>query len=454
VVARLKIDRLVAGGTGLAQLHGMKVFVPFAAPGESVQARVVVRKRDYAVAELVEVLEPSPDRVAPPCPYFGACGGCQLQHLKYEAQLVAKKLIINDALQRIGRVFVPVRNIPPADPIFRYRNKTQYPVGRVRGLPGPGQIVDRKPEIVDSPAVGFYRHETHDLIDIPSCLLHPEPFDRVRRVFLDALLATGEQPYDEETDKGNIRHLMMRTNGAEHLAVVMTRTESLAPEVVQALAGEPGVTGVVQNVNPDKTNRIVGERFLVHSGRDTLDIKVLDRTFRVSAGSFFQVNLTQAEEICRKMLKFLAPGGDEELLDLYSGVGMLSLVAARFVKTVTGIESDETAVADARLNAERNSEPNARFMAGDVDTLISQVTKADLVVLDPPRKGCSPATLKALTLLKPRRMVYVSCIPATLARDLNVLETLGYRATDIEPVDMFCQTSHVEVVCRLEPGPV
>jgi len=460
VVARLLIERLVAGGTGLAQLHGMKVFVPFSAPGERVKARLVLKKRDYAVAAIEEVIEPSPDRVTPPCPYFGDCGGCQLQHLKYEAQLVAKKLIIADALQRIGRIFVPVRNITPADPVFRYRNKTQYPVGRTRGHKPvaasqvqPAQIVDRRSQIVDSPAVGFYRHETHDLVDIPSCLLHPETFDRMRQVFLDSLVATGEQPYDEKTDKGNVRHLLLKTNGAEHLAVVVTRTESLAPRVVQSLAGEPGVAGVIQNLNPDRTNRILGDRFVVHSGRDWLDLKVLDRTFRVSPGAFFQVNLPQAEEICRKVLKFLAPTGDEELLDLYSGVGMLSLAAARFVKAVTGIEYDETSVRDARLNAERNNEPNARFIAADVDASVSQVARADLVVLDPPRKGCSPTTLKALTMLKPRRMVYVSCSPATLARDLNVLETLGYRATDVEPVDMFCQTSHVEVVCRLEPGP-
>ena len=449
-MVELVVDRLVAGGAGLAQLDGLKVFVPFAAPQEKVKARLVTRKRDYAVARIEEILEPSPLRVKPPCPFYGECGGCQLQHLSYEGQLVVKKLIVNDALQRLGRVFVPVNNISSPSEPWRYRNKTQYPVGLDAGGKHKGTKStsgERAPEF----KVGFYRRESHNLLDIPSCLLHPEVFDRLRSTAVEVFRAAGETAYFERSHKGNVRHLVFRTSGQDVLAVVVTRTESLKQAVVEQLAVQPEVTGVVQSVNPDRTNRILGDRTKTLSGRGELEFGVLDKTFRVSARSFFQVNSRQAEHLCRKVLRFAAPTGSETVLDLYSGVGMLSLVLAGFVARVIGCEIDSAAIEDARYNAGLNTADNVQFTAGNVDDVIGSIDRADVVVLDPPRKGCSPETVKRIAGLKPSRVVYVSCNPATLARDLRLFDELGYETTDVEPVDMFPQTCHVEAVVRLCP---
>ncbi|MBN2537467.1 23S rRNA (uracil(1939)-C(5))-methyltransferase RlmD [candidate division WOR-3 bacterium] len=433
MVVELAVDRVVAGGAGLAEHEGRKVFVPFAAPWERVRARLVSSKRDYAVARIEEVLEPSPVRVEPRCPLYGRCGGCQFQHISSEGQLVVKKLVLADALQRIGKVFTVVRNCAGSSEPWHYRNKTQYPLAE-----GP------------RPLVGFYRAGTHQVIDAPACLVHPPAFDRLRRDFVDALERSREPVYDERSHRGNVRHLIVRGTGRELLAIVVTRTGRLAPTLVESLAASPGVAGVVQNINPDRTNRILGPRFRVFAGRDYLEQRILGRRLRVSAPSFFQVNTAAAEALCRKVLKHLAPTGAEHVLDLFSGVGMLTLAVAGFVRRVTGIELDPDAVKDAQSNAAANDIPNCDFVCGDVDRAIEAVEHADAVVIDPPRKGCAPATLDRVAALRPKRIVYVSCHPATLARDLARLAGHGYRVRDVEPVDMFPQTFHVEAVASLD----
>ncbi len=465
-MVELVVDRIVAGGTGLAQLDGLKVFVPFAAPQERVRARITVRKKDYAVAQIAEILEPSPIRVPARCPFYGACGGCQLQHLSYEGQLIVKKLFVNDALQRIGRVFVPVRNISGRSEPWRYRNKTQYPVQPQEpnqalrqdysasltqsSTPEQEQTAARADRAASRPKVGFYRQDSHVLLDIPTCLLHPEAFDRIRAGAVEAIFAADETAYDERNHKGNIRHLMFRTSGTETVVTVSTRTQNIKPLLVERLAALAGVSGIVQTVNPDRTNRILGNRTVLLAGRAELHFQVLDKSFRVSPLSFFQVNTGQAEELCRKVLRYCAPTGGETVLDLYSGVGMLTITLAGFVGKVVGCEIEGSAIADARFNAELAGADNVEFIAGDVDNVIASIDRADIVVLDPPRKGASPATIKHITRLRPDRVVYVSCNPATLARDLKLFEELGYQTTDVEPTDMFPQTFHVEVVTRLE----
>lgn len=434
MVVDLQIDRLVQGGDGLAQLEGMKVFVPYAAPQERVRARIVIRKKDYAVARIQEVIEPSPLRVEPRCPYFGDCGGCQLQHVDYHGQLVVKKLFVNETLQRVGRIYVPVRNITGVIEPWQYRNKTQYPAaanGHVR--------------------IGLFRSGSHEIVDVETCLLHAPEFDELRKVALAAMSGV-ETGYREASHTGNIRHVVLRraTPGNEILVIVVTRTSGLAPAVVEGLAAQPDVVGIVQSLNPDRTNRIMGRSTKVLTGRGELHIGILNRMLRVSAGSFFQVNTAQAEELCRKVLRHLAPEPGDTVVDLYSGVGMLALVMADSVRDVVGIEVDPVAVEDARHNAVAAGAVNAEFVCGDVDEAIDGVERADLVVLDPPRKGCRAHTLERIAALRPRRIVYVSCNPPTLARDLAILEQLGYAAQDVEPVDMFPQTSHVEVITRLE----
>jgi 23S rRNA (uracil1939-C5)-methyltransferase len=437
MVVELLIDKLVQGGDGLAEHEGMKVFVPYSAPQERVRARIVMQKRDYAVAEIEEILEPSPLRVSAPCPLYGACGGCQLQHITYPGQLVVKKLYVNEALQRIGKIFVPVRHVTVEASPWHYRNKTQYPVGTSGG----------------GMAVGFYKRGTHDLLDVPACLLHPEVFDRLREAMRAILAAGGETGYDEARHDGNIRHIVLRqgTRDGELLAVVVTRTPEFDPRIAELIAEQPGVIGVAQSVVSARTNRIMGSQTRVLVGRGHLHQSVLGKTFQVSGPSFFQVNVEQAEELCRKILKHVAPKGDELVLDLYSGVGMISLIVAPFVQQVTAIESDPTAVEDAMVNAQAQAVRNVEFVCSDVSRAISRVASTDVVILDPPRKGFPPETLRQIAALRPKRIIYVSCNPATLARDLATLEQLGYTTYEIEPVDMFPQTFHVEVIARLGP---
>ncbi len=437
MVVELLIDKLVQGGDGLATHEGMKVFVPYAAPQERVRARIVTQKRDYAVAEIEEILEPSPLRISAPCPYYGACGGCQLQHITYQGQLVLKKLYVNETLQRIGQVFVPVRHVTVEAEPWHYRNKTQYPVGATG----------------DGMAVGFYKRGTHDLLDVPVCLLHPVEFDRLRETMRGIFAAAGETGYDEAKHEGNIRHIVLRqgTRDGGLLAIVVTRTPELDPRAAELISEQPGVTGVAQSVVPARTNRIMGSQTRVLFGSGHIHQSVLDKTFQVSAPSFFQVNVSQAEELCRKILKHIAPKGDELVVDLYSGVGMISLTVAPFVQQVTAIEVDPTAVEDALVNAQAQAIRNVEFVCSDVGRAISRVASTDIVILDPPRKGCPPETLRQIAALRPKRIIYVSCNPATLARDLATLEQLGYTTYEIEPVDMFPQTFHVEVIARLGP---
>ena len=430
----LFVDRIVGGGIGIAELNGWKVFVPYAAPQERIAAQLIVKKKDYGVARIKEILEPSPFRIPALCPYYGECGGCQLQHINYEGQPVIKKLLVNDALQRIGKIFVPVANINFISSPWRYRNKTQYPVAGSRK-----KIV-----------IGFYKKQSHQVIDIPDCLLQPEEFNQLRNKIKDVLQETGEVPYDEIRRYGNIRHLVLRkgTNG-ELLLIIVTRTKQLNPKTVSKLIDFPSLAGIVQNINSLPTNRVLGSENIVHCGRQYITIKILQKEFRVSAGSFFQVNVPQTEELVSKVIKAINPQGDEVVLDLFCGVGMISLLLAEQVRKVIGIEIAQEAVADAQFNARNLRINNAEFVPGDVAVLIKNIDSADVVIVDPPRKGCSPDTIQRIVELAPRTVIYVSCNPATLARDLALFENLGYSCITVEPLDMFPQTAHVESIAKI-----
>jgi 23S rRNA (uracil1939-C5)-methyltransferase len=433
MVIELVIDRIVAGGTGLGEVEGRKVFVPLAAPHERLRVRVEVEKRDYLVARIQDVIEPSAYRIEPRCPWFGQCGGCQLQHLTYEAQLTAKQEIVVDALRRIGGIEIDVASTVPASQPWHYRNRTRYTIGGGA-----------------SPHIGFLRAGTHDLLDVSECLLHPAAFDRVRTAMLACLATAGRTTSDKRTRSNTPHHLLVRDAGNGLLVIPVTRNQSMDPALVQALIDQPDVVGVTQNINPDPANRVVTDKFLSRAGRDSLTYPVAGCRLRVSAGAFFQVNLPQAETICRKVAERVAPTGTERVLDLFSGVGMIALSLAGSVREVIGVETFPPAVEDARFNARDNKLGNARFIVGDVARALTDVRKADVVVLDPPRKGCSPATLKGITALTPRRIVYVSCNPATLARDLKRLVGSGYRLTTVDPIDMFPQTAHIETIATLD----
>ncbi len=433
----LFVERLIPGGDGIANWNGKKVFVRFAAPNERIKAQIILEKKDYAVARIEKIIVPSPLRVKPRCQFYGQCGGCQLQHIIYTGQLVIKKLLINDALQHIGRIYVPVDNIKCHSIEWCYRNKTQYPVRR------KNQVVK----------IGYFQRNSHRLIEITNCLLHPEYFDELRTKISQLIFETGEMPYDEITNSGNIRHIVLRQNEANGaLIIVVTRTRKLKEKFAEKLMALPRITGVVQSINPLKTDRILGTKTVLLSGNSYVEYEILGNRFRVSATSFFQVNIGQAEELCRQVVELLAPDGAEKVIDLFSGVGMLSLVVAPMVRKVVGIEIEPSAVADAQFNAKVQNRNNVEFIQGDVNKSISRIDSADAVIVDPPRKGCTPELLNQIANLNSRSIIYVSCNPVTLARDLAILERYGYLCDRIKPLDMFPQTAHVEVVVRLIKG--
>ena len=422
--------------TGWPALDGKKIFVQYAAPQESVRARIVSDKRDYAVARIEQILEPSPLRVEAPCPHYGTCGGCQLQHISYAGQLIVKKLFVNESLQRIGRVFVPVRHATAESPAWHYRNKTQYPAGG------------------NDMTVGFFRRGTHELIDVPACLLHPDEFDCLRESTRSTLLAAGETGYNEAGHSGQHQALVIRraAPSGELLLIIVTRKPELDIRIAQLLAEQPGVTGVIQSLNPARTNRIMGaqNRVTCRQRRTPTDgpgqalpcfrIVVLPGEHQSGRGAMPQGSQTRRAQ------------GDEKVVDLYSGVGMISLTLAGSVREVIGIELDSTAVEDALVNARVQSAHNVEFICADVNRAIAGSAS--------PTWSCS--TRRAVKAVRPRPCAKSwnsgpsgsSTSPATRPRSRETwpsLEQLGYVTHEVEPVDMFPQTFHVEVIARLGP---
>jgi 23S rRNA (uracil1939-C5)-methyltransferase len=435
MLIELTVDKIVYGGDGIGSYNGIKVFVPFSAPQDRLLVSITNQKKDYYIGRIREIIEPSPLRRNPPCIYYYSCGGCQFQHLTYDAQLVMKKLVTNDTLQRVGKVFIPASNPAQASSEWHYRNKTLYP------LAPPMKI-------------GFFRGKTHQVIDIEKCLLHPESFDQIRSFIKNALSESKETIYDEINQSGNLRHIIIRKgfNTGEYLLILVTRTNRLRPFSYDQFGKiMPDIVGIIQNINPGKTNRILGDEFQSLYGRDYYYEKVLNKKFKVSAESFFQVNTAQTEIIAKLITKFLAPHGTEQVLDLFCGVGTFSIILADSVEKVTGIEISPTAISDAKENLKLNSVKNVEFFCDTAEQGAKRFNRIDSVILDPPRKGCSNELIQSLAGLKPQRIVYISCNPATLARDLAIFDHLGYEATEIELVDLFPQTYHIEAVAKIMP---
>ncbi len=431
MVVELEVSRVVAGGDGLADWSGLKVFVRGAVTGERVRARVVERKRDYAVAQTIEVLKASRDRRSPPCRYYPECGGCQLQHLTYQGQLAAKQEFVEESLRRLGGVRMQAGSVIGSTEEWHYRNKTQYPVNEY--------------------GIGYFRRSSHHLIDVERCLLHPGSFDTARQAFAAALDARLEAPYSERYRDGNIRHIVLRTGEpfGQVCATVVSRTESLDPRLVSRVMESGAVSGILHSSNPHPGNRILGTTPRLLAGDATIEMNLASARFRVSPTSFFQVNARQAGVLAEAVLRLAKLQGSETVLDLYCGVGLTTLVLAPRAARVIGIEIDPLAVADARANAAAHGISNVHFSCADAEA-VTGLKQADVVVLDPPRKGCSRAALAGLVALQPTRMIYVSCNPATLARDIGILAHAGYEPVRLELIDMFPQTAHIESVCLVE----
>lgn len=434
----LTVEGYSSEGHGVARVDGQVVFVKGALPGETCQALIEHVGHSAAWARMEALPTPSPARLTPDCPYYAQCGGCQTRHMTYAQELRFKADKVRNALARIGGVDPGQVPIHAAQDSARYRNKVQFPVA-----PGP--------------AIGYFQARTHRVIDVDDCLLTPAACAPIRRAVKDWMAAHNVPAYDELTHTGLVRHLYIRFNAAgESLVCLVANGRSLPQEeaLVAALrAAEPGLTGVSLNVNQEKTNVILGKRYRTLWGRDYLMDELCGLQFKLSVPSFFQVNRPQAEVLYGLAADFAALTGAETLLDLYCGTGTIGLSMAHRAREVIGVEVVAPAVADARENARRNGVANARYLCADAGAAAAQLAaegvRPDVVVVDPPRKGLSGQVVDALLALSPRRVVYVSCDCATLARDLKALAR-GYTLTRVEAVDMFPRTHHVETAALLE----
>jgi 23S rRNA (uracil1939-C5)-methyltransferase len=438
----LTIDDLAFGGEGVGRADGYVVFVRGGLPGDRLRVRLTEARGRFGRAAIEEVLVPSPDRVPAPCPYFGRCGGCRLQHLAYPAQLAFKEKQVRECLHRLGGVGeFELRPILPAADTYGYRNKMEFTIAG------------------DPPALGLHVFERYDVVlDIERCLLQSETMntllDEFRRQLRDRALSV----WDPRTERGLLRFVMMREgrNTGEAMVNVVAAApdvETLTPVADAVRDRAPATTSVVLNVNAKKASVAVGSEEHLLSGREHITESLDGVVFQVSANSFFQTNTRQAERLFAVVEAACELTGEETLLDLYSGTGAISLLLARRVRAVYGIEVAAAAVADAIRNARANGIENCTFLAGEVrhvlPDLMRQGVRASVVVADPPRAGFHPKALSALATLAPARIVYVSCNPSTLARDVGDLVRQGYRLEWVQPVDMFPQTPHIEAVARL-----
>ncbi|MDO4650798.1 MAG: 23S rRNA (uracil(1939)-C(5))-methyltransferase RlmD [Eubacteriales bacterium] len=437
----LRIEDIGIDGEGIGKADGFTVFVKDAVMGDLVTAKIMKAKKNYGYGRLMEILEPSPDRVEPPCAYARQCGGCQLQALSYEKQLEFKTRKVRGHLERIGGF-----ENPPMEPIigmeqqFHYRNKAQFPVGKNRD----GKIV-----------TGFYAGRTHSIIENRDCMLGVSQNKEV----LDRVIAHMEtyhiQPYDEQTGKGLVRHVLIRygffTNELMVCLVLNGKKLPMEEKLVESMRELPELKSFCINVNRRQDNVILGEEIRVLYGEAFITDKIGDITYQISPLSFFQVNPYQTQKLYEKALEYADLKGNETVWDLYCGIGTISLFLAQRAKFVRGVEIIPAAIENAKSNAVLNHLTNTEFFVGKAEEVLPREYEkngvyADVIVVDPPRKGCDETLLKTMIEMQPEKIVYVSCDSATLARDLKYLCQNGYELRKVCPVDQFGQTVHVETV--------
>ena len=464
----IKIHGLGSSGEGVGKIDELIVFVEGALPGEEVLVEIESRKKNYAVGRLVEVVKKSSERVEPFCPLYKNCGGCQLQHMSYPAQLIWKRQQVVDAIERIGKIFgVKIFETLGMENPLRYRNKMQFPVGRGESQSrnkiltssgnqtNPPDATSRCP-VGKNLQIGCYARGSHKIIDTNACLIQNELNDKILAAVRTVAKKFSLQPYDEDTHKGFLRHVMGRVGCGEFMIVLVTAAKNFPHEknFVRALLKEiPSVTSIQQNVQTFHNNVILGRDTKILYGKPTIRDKICDLKFNISARSFFQVNTAQAEVLYKTVRDFAELRGNETVVDAYCGTGTIGLFLAKSARKIFGVEVVSSAAADAKKNARENNIRNAEFFVGDAVKVLPKIfaagTYAEVVVVDPPRAGCDKKVLETFAAVKPEKIIYVSCNPATLARDLKILDELGYVTKKIQPVDMFPFTSHVECVAQI-----
>ncbi|MBM6971138.1 23S rRNA (uracil(1939)-C(5))-methyltransferase RlmD [Mordavella massiliensis] len=455
-IAVIEIEDMGAGGEGIGKADGYTLFVKDAVIGDVVEVKVMKAKKHYGYARLMKIVKPSEQRVAARCPEARRCGGCQIQEMDYQAQLAFKNRKVRNHLLRLGevpeelldRVMEPVCGMEEP---FRYRNKAQFPVGR-----------DREGNLT----AGFYAGRTHSIIPVPEldCLLGAKENQKILRIILEYMKEYGVEPYDEESGRGLVRHVLLRkgfsTGELMVCLVINGRKLPRAEALIGRLKEIPGMTSISCSVNMERTNVIMGSEILPLYGKDYITDRIGPVKYQISPLSFYQVNPVMTEKLYGAALEYAELTGSEVVWDLYCGIGTISLFLAQQAKQVYGVEIVPAAIEDARRNARINGIENAEFYVGKAEEVLpdyyaryeketGRSARADVIVVDPPRKGCDEALLETIVKMQPERVVYVSCDSATLARDVKYLRGNGYEVRKVRAFDPFCQTVHVETVVLL-----
>lgn len=441
---KIEISGMGHNGEGVGKIDGFTVFVPGAITGELIEAKIVKLEKSYAIGKILNIIKTCEHRIESICPIYKKCGGCNIQHLSYEGQLDFKRQRVIDALTRIGKLEdITVNKVIGMDNPYRYRNKVQLPVGEMNG----------------NIQIGFYAPRTHDIIDMDTCYIQDEVADKIIRLIREWIKEYKIPVYNEETGTGVIRHIMIRSafKKNEVMIVLVTNKDDFdyKEEFINIILNNvENVTSIVQNINKKKTNVILGDVCKTLWGKDAITDYIGKFKFNISPKSFFQVNPVQTEVLYSKALEYANLDGNQTVFDAYCGAGTISLFLAQKAKKVYGVEIVPEAIENAIENAENNNINNVEFIVGEAEKVIPELinkgVKAEVVVVDPPRKGCEKELLLAIAKMSPDRIVYVSCDPGTLGRDLSILRDLGYITQEVQPVDMFPQTAHVESIVLLQ----
>ena len=446
----LKIEDMGVDGAGIGKADGMTFFVKDAVIGDVVRAKVMKLKKTYGYARLMELLEASPDRVEPKCPYYRQCGGCQIQALSYEKQLEFKERKVRNNLERIGGFSeIPMEPIVGMEEPYHYRNKAQFPVG-----------TDKDGHIV----TGFYAGRTHTIIPNRDCALGLPVNREILDLVIDFMEKYHVSAYDEKTGKGLVRHVLIRCGftSKEKMVCLIINGKSLphSEKLVEALRKIDGMTSISINCNTGRTNVILGRKTVVLWGQEYITDQIGEISYEISPVSFYQVNPVQTEKLYGLAVEYADLHGEENVWDLYCGIGTISLFLAQKAKQVYGVEIIPQAIENAKRNAVKNGIENAEFFVGKSEEVLPEFYEkeaaagrkahADVIVVDPPRKGCDEKLLETIVKMAPDRVVYVSCDSATLARDLKILCENGYELKRVRAVDQFCHTVHTESVCLME----
>lgn len=436
---KLNITGYTSEGGGVGKYDGQAIFVENVAVGDEILCHIIKAKKSYAIGKALKILKPSKNRIDPECEAFRMCGGCSYAHITYDEELNLKAQKVKDAFERIGGISPIFKEIVPSPATTRYRNKAQYPVKRENGILN----------------IGFYAKKSHRVIDGGDCLLQPEEFTTITEIFRKWINENSITVYNEEIGKGLVRHIYLRkafATGEIMVCVVINGvTLPYQDSLIELLQAVNGFKTLVVNINRDNTNVVLGSQCVAIFGDGYIIDILCGVKIKLSPLSFYQVNHDGAQLLYEKAAQYASLTGEEDILDLYCGTGTIGLSMANKVKSLIGVEIIPEAIEDAKINAQINNITNARFICGDAslaaEKLQEEGIKPQVIILDPPRKGCAEDLLKTVSEISPERIVYVSCDPATLARDAQRLENLGYKAIEVTPVDMFPRTAHVESVC-------